>query len=105
MIQPSEKTWKESKKFLMTMVATFQWVALMAVVATLMEGAGRDAVLMVMSGCLAFVQIVYIGGQAAVDTFVRGASAVVSVFGASPTKPAPPAPNPEPTPAPPDNTP
>lgn len=90
-MMPPEKRWSESKKFLAYLLANLLWALLMGMCVMFIENGARGTILVVMSCCLAFLQVIYIGGQAAVDAFVRFASVFASVAGGKfPTpKPSP----------------
>lgn len=67
-----EKTPLESKKFIAFLVSSGIWVAaMMAAILTMRDTAGFSTTLLAMVISLGFIQALYIGGQAAVDTFVR----------------------------------
>lgn len=76
------KKWFQSKKFLAAMGFTIVWVVLLIVALFEMkEDPGYALTITVMALCLGFVQVLYLGGQAAVDTFLQMALAVTGVFG------------------------
>jgi len=92
-----EKSALNSKKFIAYLVAQVIWALIFAGTIYVMASCGSEtqegALLASTSGfdkaamgtvllaeilCLGFVQVVYIGGQAAVDAFVRMASVIVT---------------------------
>jgi len=78
----SDKRWFESKKFLATMIFTAVWALLMGGAFYFMKGSPWYAVTITgMALCLGFIHVLYLGGQAAVDSFVQMASAVTGLFG------------------------
>jgi hypothetical protein len=85
----TEKDGKQSKKFLAAMRFTRDWTAIIILTiiglglgAYFVEdkaiGAGIVSVLIAEIVVLGFVQVLYLGGQAAVDTFVRMAVVIVT---------------------------
>lgn len=72
----AEKSSMSSKKFQAFLLSTLVWVGLMALAMWKMSDAALTTVLVVMSLVLGFVQVGYILGQAAVDSFVRMAGMI-----------------------------
>ena len=68
----SEKKPLESKKFIAFLASSAIWVvAMVGALLTMRDTAGFSTTLLAMVISLGFIQALYIGGQAAVDTFVR----------------------------------
>ena len=100
LMAPHESNHKTSKKFLATLEFSRTWSALILVtlaasglahwVNAVALAAGLTSVLLAMVIVLGFVQVLYLGNQTAIDTFVRVAALIASmVTGKVPKAPEP----------------
>ena len=82
MTNGNHQKWYESKKFIAVMVFTAVWVVLIVLSLFQMKESPWYALTITSMGLsLGFIHVLYLGGQAAVDTFLQMALAVTGVFG------------------------